>query len=1023
MHQISIRSFQSKNQPGNRTNSLDGLIPQNNIELKSSFAVSIGEQEAQQAIILKKMKKLFTIITITSLAITLAVAQVTAPAKGNGRISGSIIDTETNQPVEFANVALIDPKTGKPVDGAVADAKGKFTIVKIAAGTYHVAISFIGYETKTIENVDLTDKKIIELGTIKLPSEAKVLSEIVVEGQKQLIEERVDRTVYNAENDKTTAGGDATDVLRRVPLLSVDLDGNVSLRGNSNLRVLINNKPSTIAASSVADALKQIPADQIKSVEVITSPSAKYDAEGSSGIINIITKKNTLQGATLNVDLGTGLRGSNLGLNGSYRKGKMGFSLGGHGRAGYNVNGGFINNQTTGNQLTRQTAETRRNDVMGRYQLGWDYDINKYNSLTASARLGGRSGTNYQDGLSSETYFNDVLTSTSFRDVKTIDNNANLDMNLDYTRLFEKPQKEFSISTQYSRNNRVNDFYNTIYGLDDDIFQRRKNENESYNEEITLQLDYQTPIKKNQMIEFGGKNIGRKVSSDFRYLQANGPDGEFAPVLNNNQTGNIFNYNQNVTGTYLSYTLNLKNSYSFKAGTRYEYTVINANFQNPTEGVNPTIPSYGVLVPSFNLSKKLKDGNTVKAAYNRRIQRPSIQFLNPNILNPNPFSETIGNPELDPEYTDNYELSYSTFIKGSSLNLSSFVRNTTGAIQSLRNVVRDSVIQTTYVNLGQESAYGMSFFGNVNVGNLSLNGGTDAYYAVLTNNAPAEVDRVQNEGWVINGRIFGNYKLKKGWGFQFFSFVRGRQVQLQGWQGGFGMYSLGLRKEFDNKRGSIGFGAENFLHTSIKVRSELNSNTISQKSVNEMRNMSFRVNISYRFGKMSFDAPRARRKKSVNNDDLKDGGGGGDGGMDNANAGGGNQGGQPRNGAANAGGQKPVAKPVAADTTKADPNMVVKADGNWTYTVESPQGGGGVLKITKTGDAYTGVIINSRNNREVVLKTVSVKGNELTFAYENSFGGNTMEVSAKGIIAGDAFVGTMAMGQFGSFPIKAKRSE
>ena len=187
--------------------------------------------------------------------------------------------------------------------------------------------------------------------------------------------------------------------------------------------------------------------------------------------------------------------------------------------------------------------------------------------------------------------------------------------------------------------------------------------------------------------------------------------------------------------------------------------------------------------------------------------------------------------------------------------------------------------------------------------------------------------------------------------------------------------------------------------------------------------MSFRVNISYRFGKMSFDAPRARRKKSVNNDDLKDGGGGGDSGMDNANAGGGNQGGQPRNGAANAGGQKPVAKPVAADTIKADPNMVVKADGNWTYTVESPQGGGGVLKITKTGDAYTGVIINSRNNREVMLKTVSVKGNELTFAYENSFGGNTMEVSAKGIIAGDAFVGTMAMGQFGSFPIKAKRSE
>jgi outer membrane receptor protein involved in Fe transport len=970
------------------------------------------------------MKKLFTLITITALAITFATAQVVAPVKGNGKITGSIIDTETNLPVEFANVALIDPKTGKPVDGAVADAKGKFTIVKIAAGTYHVAISFIGYETKTIENVDLTDKKNIELGTIKLPSEAKVLSEIIVEGQKQLIEERVDRTVYNAENDKTTAGGDATDVLRRVPLLSVDLDGNVSLRGNSNLRVLINNKPSIIAASSVADALKQIPADQIKSVEVITSPSAKYDAEGSSGIINIITKKNTLQGATLGVDLGTGLRGSNLGLNGSYRKGKMGFSLGGHGRAGYNINGAFINDQVTLNKLTRQEAETRRNDFGGRYQLGWDYDINKLNSLTASARIGGRNGTNYQDGLTSTTFLNNIITSSSLRDVKTVDNNNNLDVNLDYTRLFEKPQKEFSISSQYSRNNRTNDFFNTIYGLNEDIFQRRKNENESYNEEATLQLDYQTPIQKNQLIEFGAKHINRKVSSDFRYLQADGPDGEFLPSLNIGQSGNIFNYNQNVTGSYVSYTLNLNNSYSIKAGTRYEHTTITANFQNPTEGENPTIPSYGNVVPSINLSKKLKGGNTLKAAYNRRIQRPSIQFLNPNIQNPNPFSETIGNPELEPELTDNYELSYSTFIKGSSINVSSFIRNTSGAIQSLREVVRDSVIRTTYVNLGIENAYGLSLNGNVNIGKLSLNGGTDAYYAVLSNNAPVEQDLVQNEGWVINGRLFGNYKLKNNWGFQFFSFLRGRQVQLQGWQGGFGMYSLGLRKEFNNKRGSIGFGAENFLHTSIKVRSELTSNSINQKSVNEMRNMSFRVNISYRFGKMSFDAPRPRRKKSVNNDDLKDGGGdGGGGGMDNANAGG-NQAGQ-RNGAANAGGQKPqvVAKPVAADTTKADPNVVVKADGNWTYTVESPQGGGGVLKITKTGDAYSGVIINSRNNREVVLKTVSVKGNEMTFTYENNFGGNTMEVSAKGIIAGDTFAGTMTMGQFGSFPIKAKRSE
>jgi outer membrane receptor protein involved in Fe transport len=970
------------------------------------------------------MKKVLTLLTLITL--TTAVLGQEIP-KGNGKITGIIMDAETNQPVEFANVVLMNPQTNKPVDGAVADDKGKFSITKIAPGTYHLAISFIGYETKTIENIIIADRKnTIELGIIKIGSEATLLNEIVVEGQKQLIEERVDRTVYNAENDKTTAGGDATDVLRRVPLLTVDLDGNVSLRGNSNLRVLINNKPSTIAASSVADALKQIPADQIKSVEVITSPSAKYDAEGSSGIINIITKKNTLQGATLNVDTGVGLRGANLGLNGNYRDKKMGFSLGGFGRSGYNIRGAFENQQETLNQLTIQKAETRRNDMMGRYTLGWDYDINKYNALTASIRYGLRNGNNYQDGLTSQTFQNNVLTSSSFRDVKTNDNSGTVDINLDYTRLFDKPQKEFSISGQYSRNNRTNNFLNTIYDSNESILRRLKNENESYNEEITVQLDYQTPINTNQMLEMGAKNIGRKVASDFRYLQAIGPDGEFTQTVNVGQNANIFNYNQNVTASYLSYTLNLKNSYSFKAGARYEYTVISANFQNPTEGIDTDIPSYGLLVPSVNVSKKLSNGNTLKAAYNRRIQRPSIQFLNPNIQNPNPFSETIGNPKLDPEFTDNFELSYSTFIKGSTLNFSTYARNTSSAIQSIREIVRDSVIRTTYGNIGVESAYGFSFFGSVNIGKkFSLNGGSDVYYAKLDNNAPLEVNRLQNEGWVANGRMFGNYKLDKGWGVQFFSFYRGRQVQLQGIQGGFGVYSLGLRKEFNNKKGSIGFGAENFLSSSIKIRNEIVSNGIVQKSVNEMRNMSFRVNFSYRFGKMSFDNQRPRRnRRSVNNDDLKDGGGG-DGGMDmGANQGGNNMGG---------GGQRPggninpvqaqITKPVAIDTANVDMNAVVVAEGTWTYTIESPQGGGGTLKITKQDETYSGVIINSRNNREVALKTVTVNGNELSFTYENSFGPNTMVVSAKGIITGDQFTGTIAIGQFGTFPIAARRSE
>lgn len=948
-------------------------------------------------------------------------------AQGNGRIIGVVMDAKSKLPVEFATVALTDAE-GKTVNGTIADAKGKFEIEKIANGTYTVTISFIGYETITKSDLVLDGRRAeINLGTVSISEEATQLGEVVVEAKKDLVEERVDRTIYNAENDATTRGGDASDVLKRVPMLSVDLDGNVSMRGSSNIMVLINNKPSTIMASSVADALKQIPADQIKTVEVITSPSAKYDAEGSAGIINIITKKNTLEGLTLNVDAGAGLRGSNFGLNGNYRRGKMGVSLGGFGRANYNVKGAFENNQlntVTDNNITTeilslQSGQNRNQGLFGMYNLGWDYDINKKNSLAASVRYGMRNGSNYQDNLISQIFTNNALTSNSLRDVNTKDLSGNVDMNVSYNHYFDKPQQEFSVLAMYSRNNRNNNFTNTIYNAStEEIFQRLKNLNEGLNEEFTVQADYQTPIKDNQMLEIGAKEIKRKVLSDFQYFTAQGANGEFIKDTNQARS-NQLNYNQDVISGYLSYTFNAKNGYSIKAGTRYEYTIINA-FTQTVEDID--IPEYGVLVPSFNASKKLKKG-TVKASYNRRIQRPSIQFLNPNIQNSNPLSETIGNPSLNPEYTNNFELGYSTFIKGTSLNLTGFVRNSNNAIQSFRQIVRDSVIQTTYGNLGQENAYGASIFSNISVGKLSFNVGGDVYFADMLNPGSDLTARVSNSGWVYSGRGFGSYDLGSGWALQGFGFYRGRRVNLQGYQGGFGIYSIGARKEFKNKKGSIGAGLENFLAPSMKIRNSVVTNTatqsINQNSFTEMRNFSFRINVSYRIGKMSFDQQR-RRSRSISNDDLKMGGDGdgGGGGMDNSGMGGGqnsqrgNMGGQRNN--------TTVVKP--AEEIKADTAAVVVAEGNWEYSVESTQGAnGGTIKLTKEGDTYTGVIFNTRTNRETPIKDVKVNGNNLSFSYEVSFGGNTSNVLVNGIITGDQFAGNMTMGQFGSFPMTAKR--
>ena len=725
-----------------------------------------------------------------------------------------------------------------------------------------------------MNSVAITEKKnTMDLGTLFLTSETKELDEVVVQGQRNLIEEKVDRTVYNAENDQTTKGGDATDVLKRVPLLSVDLDGNVYLRGSQNIKVLIDNKPSTITANNVGDALKQIPADQIKSVEVITSPSAKYDAEGTGGIINIITKKNNLQGGALNIDTSVGNRGSNLGLNGSYRRGKMGFSLGGFGRTGYNILGRFENTQRTtdsnGNDLlTVQQADTRNNMLFGRYTLGWDYDINEKNWISASAKFGVFNFRTAQDELLTQTFMNDELMNSSGRDVTMKNLSENMDLSLNYTHTYDKPQRELSILTLYSRNNRTNNFVNNILNQSDaSANDRFKNENLSYNQEMTVQADYQTPLGENQLLELGGKEIFHNVSSNYQYFVASGSDAPYVPVADRDLS-NVFNYDQNVMAGYVSYTLNL-DKYSIKPGVRYEYTTIQANFQDET---SVDIPSYGVLVPSVNLSRKLKNGNMVKAAYNRRIQRPSLEFLNPSLQASNPFNVTQGNPDLEPEYTNNYELSYSTFFKGTSLNFSTFMRNTNGSIQPVRSVLGQDTIFTSYQNIGSEDAYDLSVFANVNISNkFSLNGGTDIYYAVLNNHVSAPLFRADNQGWVLSGRLFGNYNITDTWGLQFFSFFRGRQLQLQGYQGGFGIYSLSVKRDFADKRGSIGFGAENFFTPEFKIRSEVNSPVISQSSVNTMRNMGFKINFSYRIGKLTADA-KPKRRKSIQNDDLKEGG-------------------------------------------------------------------------------------------------------------------------------------------------------
>lgn len=832
--------------------------------------------------------------------------------KGNGKISGFVIDSLTGKPVEYATVAVVDIKSGKPIDGAMTDVKGAFSLKGLPDGEFKFMATFIGYKNAEIAKVTIgRGQKEQNLGNISLPPDVRTLAEVTVVGEKPIIEDKVDRLVYNAERDISNAGGDASDVLRKVPMLSVDLDGNVSMRGSQNIRVLINGKPSTIVASSVADAIKMIPSDQIKSVEVITSPSARYDAEGSAGIVNIITKKNNLQGITGSVDIAGGNRSSNLFGNINLRTKKFGVALNAGGRAFYPPTGGFveINRQLPNGTFfkTRQENDGQQMGGFGNAQLSLDYSPDAKNSFTLSARNSIRA-FNLDNSQQSFNILNGGAPTASFGNkIETKNQGNNLDVNFDYTRKFDKADKELVFLAQFSQNAGDNSYTRDQYrGLNEnDVFYRENNPNQSLTQERTLQLDYQDPLSKYVQIETGAKMILRHIESDFRFNFDSSGRGIYVA---NPQRTNTFSYDQNVFAGYTSFLFQTKNKWGFKPGLRYEYTQIAAKYQ---DAPRIDLPDFDNFVPSLTISKSLKGNKTIRISYNRRISRPSIQNLNPNVAQNDPFNISFGNPNLRTELTNNFELNLSTFIKTTTLNFSVYTRLTDNSIESVRYrggqalfeqltqaqgvnvgqvVVNDNTLITTFQNIGSNRAVGFNTFAMFKpIRTLTINGNVDVRYIML--NSPAL--GVSNQNWTFN--VFGQaqYQLGKNWTAQLFGFVRAREIQLQGTQGGFGVYSLTVSKEFKKQQATLGFGAENFFQNAFKQRTSLSSNTpgniFTQEQVNYIFNRGFRVTFRKRFGKVTFDGNFFQRKKSINNDDTKQGTDNNDGG--GAPAGGGRRGG------------------------------------------------------------------------------------------------------------------------------------
>ncbi|MDU0369449.1 TonB-dependent receptor domain-containing protein [Hymenobacter endophyticus] len=795
-------------------------------------------------------------------------------AKGTGRLEGTVLDATTKKPVEFATITLLPLSGTTPLDGGVCDERGRFKLQGLAAGEFRLQISFIGYATQT-RNVTITGG-LTTVPTISLEGTAQKLGEVTVTGERDVIETKPDRIVYNAEKDLTNTGGTAADVLRKVPLVNVDPDGNVELRGTSNVRVLINNKPSGIVASSVADAMKQIPADQIKSVEVITTPSAKYDAEGTGGIINITLKKNNLEGINGSAGLAAGTRSSNGNASLNYRKGKVGLtsSLSGFGFYSPNRNDltRYLKDGSGQERLSlEQQGDGNTIGGGGFGRLGLDYDPAQYHNLTLNVQ-----GSLFRNSGDYDQ-FNNVLLPLSNQFTRATDRRfrtQSYDMSGSYTRTFEQKRREWSVLAQHTRNRNVQAYYldqfagNTTENLAKNY--REESDNLSRNLETTLQTDYAHPFSETALLETGAKAILRRVSSDYDVF--NSPSVSLLDPVYNPNRSNLFDYNQDVVSGYGTYGFSASKKVSFKLGARVENTRINGSFQQQQSENSAVKQNYTNWLPNLSLSYQpqnpKKPGQTLRIAYSKRIQRPQIFYLNPFRNTSDTLNVSYGNPQLEPELTDSYEVNYTTFIKGSVLNMSAYARRTGNAIESYR-FVENGVNNQTFRNIGRNATYGVSLFGSVKpVPKWDVSGNVNVYYVSLKSNAL----NLDNSGVMYNLNVNSGYKFEKGLSVQFFGGLNSPRVQLQGRQAAWTFYSVGLRKNLLKDKADLTLNADNFLSATRNLRSTLDTDQFRQESNNYIYLRGVRLAFNYRFGKVTQQAPKRRR--SIQNDDVKQGGDG-----------------------------------------------------------------------------------------------------------------------------------------------------
>lgn len=720
-------------------------------------------------------------------------------------IKGQIVD-DNQESVPFALVSAFQEGDSLATKSINSDMEGSFSL-PVPNGQYIVYVRFFSFKTKTIPNVQVSNRD-VDLGVITLIPETQQLDEVVIVTEKNQMKLDLDKRVYNVSENLSNAGTNATDILENLPSVSVDVDGNVSLRGSENVQVLIDGKPSGMVGSDLA-GLSQIQGSMIEKIEIITNPSSRYDAQGGAGIINIVLKKERENGLNGSFEATVGYPDKHqTSLNLNYRTKKINLFTG-IGVNYRNTPGIGTTNQTFYEEdsvFYYQKDNLRQRGGLGyNLQLGSDFFVNKYNTVTLTGLYRQSKGDNSAINTYTDYDENNVFFGRSVREDDEVERKKLVEGSIRHEKTFKKKDQKWTnfmkIVESDDRENSVitQNFTNIPDSL---LNQFSGNTEDEFN--FFAQSDYVQPVGENGRMEAGVKSSFRVIENSFSVEQQTST-GELVvlPAYNND-----FRYNENIHAAYVQYG-NKINKFSYQLGVRSEYsdittTLLKTNEVNHREYVN--------FFPSVFLSTELDSNSTLQWSYSRRISRPRFRHLLPFYSFNDNRNLFTGNPNLNPEFTNSFEVGYLRYLKKGSFLPSIYYRHSTGVIQRITLSDSLGITQTLPVNLASEHAFGLELTGNydvykwwktsgsVNIFNTTINGSYGDY----------QLNRTAF-GW--RAQLTSKITLDKKTTFQAMGHYMSPQNSTQGSRKSMSSLDLALSRDVLKKKGTLVFSVRDVFNS------------------------------------------------------------------------------------------------------------------------------------------------------------------------------------------------------------------